>query len=414
MLFTISERKPEGAFENFCSITVSNRTCELIENILKNLSELEEISEAKDVFSESLLDIQKNVLMRKDEKPEFQRYTIIRDSLALLQSYLQMDYAGIWMIKGDETITLHESGKLHPSSNLAALRRQFDEAIEYTNNGDLAYLCPSDSEDGGVDAVLVFRNSKNEPIGFLLLDDHHTENEIPDNKMGEVIKIFYDRLKAIIYEEEVILARQEVLTIKKQLESMETELITTQHDKLTGLLRKEYGELLFQKSFERTKRNKLHGCICVLDVDNFKSVNDKLGHLIGDMVLQKIGDLLKNGNISSEFSYFPRKVDTVCRWGGEEFVLFLEETDANGGRVLAERIREVIQSFVFESGAGHDFKVTVTIGVSEIKPSSFHGQHVNLNTFFQRADDAMYAGKIGGRNQVVLYKEGMAKSKIVK
>ncbi len=328
LLFTISEKKPDNAFENFCSITVSNRTCELIDNILKNLTELEEINNAKDVFTESLMDIQRNAMMQVDEKPEFQRYTIIRESLTLLQNYLQMDYAGIWMIKGKETVTLHESGKLHPCSNIEVLHRQFEEANEFTKSGDLAYLCPSDSEDGGVDAILVFRNSENEPIGYLLLDDHHTENEIPDNKMGEVIKIFYDRLKTIIYEEEVILVKQEIRAIKLQLSSMESELISTQHDKLTGLLRKEYGELLFQKSFERIKRNKLHGCLCILDIDNFKSINDKLGHLVGDTVLQRIGDLLKNGYISHELPYFPRKVDTVCRWGGEEFVFFLEETNA--------------------------------------------------------------------------------------
>lgn len=80
-----------------------------------------------------------------------------------------------------------------------------------------------------------------------------------------------------------------------------------------------------------------------------------MGHLVGDEVLKKIGELLKYGYTCEKLSYLPRKTDTVCRWGGEEFVFLLWDTNGEGGRIFADKIREIIESVVFQNTDGSEF-----------------------------------------------------------
>lgn len=288
---SISEgEKPESALEEFCSSTVSNRTIELIDSILSDLGELEYITASRNLFSESLSDIRKHVMEKVNVAPEMQRYTIMQESLVLLKNYLNMDYVGIWMIKDQELVASHEVGSPHSSTNFNVLHSQMTEAVENTKKGNIVYLCPSDSDNGGVDAIFVFRNIQNEPIGYLLFDDHDTENKIPDTKLGEVVQIFYERLKNLIYESELDMAKKEIHQVKTQLAEMKAKLVQAQYDKLTGLLMKQYAEAVFYRDLERIRRskNEAYGCVCILDIDFFKKVNDTFGHRIGDEVLKKI------------------------------------------------------------------------------------------------------------------------------
>jgi len=124
---------------------------------------------------------------------------------------------------------------------------------------------------------------------------------------------------------------------------------------------------------------------CLMDVDHFKSINDVHGHAAGDQVLAAIGALLKREL---------RVPDVPARWGGEEFVVLLRQTDLGGARVVAERIRAAVEALSLSAPNGKPIPVTVSIGVTA------YGAGDSEEAFIDRADRAMYRAKNDGRNRV--------------
>ena len=120
------------------------------------------------------------------------------------------------------------------------------------------------------------------------------------------------------------------------------------------------------------------GSILFFDIDHFKKINDTYGHDFGDYVLKEIGKILKNTF---------RKSDIVGRWGGEEFIVILPNTNYEDGLKLAEKLRKIIENYDFQGK-----KVTISIGVSE-----YNG---NLEEVLKKVDEALYEAKRNGRNQV--------------
>lgn len=155
-------------------------------------------------------------------------------------------------------------------------------------------------------------------------------------------------------------------------------------DPLTGLLNRR--EVLERMEYEMVKheRNKRPFSIIIGDIDFFKQVNDTYGHQFGDQVLISIAELLRQSC---------RKQDSVSRWGGEEFLLLLPDTDEQGSAVLAEKLRLAVQQTAFQCG-GADVKVTITFGVSSFKPLQ------SVDDLISGADRALYQGKKEGRNCV--------------
>jgi two-component system cell cycle response regulator len=161
-------------------------------------------------------------------------------------------------------------------------------------------------------------------------------------------------------------------------------------DSLTGLKnRRAFIESLGQE-IGRRERHGYALSVLLLDVDHFKSVNDRFGHATGDLVLAAVGSVLKG-----QF----RKVDIVARWGGEEFVVALSGAEAEGAHMSAERLREKIEELELErprdAGGEGPLKVTVSIGVAT------HRMGESLDAVVDRADRAMYSAKSAGRNRVV-------------
>jgi diguanylate cyclase (GGDEF)-like protein/PAS domain S-box-containing protein len=152
------------------------------------------------------------------------------------------------------------------------------------------------------------------------------------------------------------------------------------HDALTGL----YNRRAFQEHLERErKRACRHGsplCLVMFDIDHFKAVNDTYGHLQGDEILRKLAGLVQ-GRL--------RGGDLVARWGGEEFMILLPETDREGGECLAEDLRREVAS---DSFPGPD-RLTISVGVAELH------REEGTDDLIKRADDAMYAAKENGRNR---------------
>ena len=159
------------------------------------------------------------------------------------------------------------------------------------------------------------------------------------------------------------------------------------HDDLTGLLNRRAMLDRMQLEQRRSLRSGSPLLIAQLDIDHFKAVNDTHGHAAGDLVLQSFADTVRR-NV--------RDTDVLARWGGEEFVLLLCDTPAADAVTLMERLRQAVQAMqVPVAQGGQPITVTVSIGLARHTPAD------PLAGTLERADQALYAAKAGGRNRVV-------------
>jgi two-component system cell cycle response regulator len=161
---------------------------------------------------------------------------------------------------------------------------------------------------------------------------------------------------------------------------------TAATDALTGLFnRRVFMEALGRK-FQSAQRFGRDLSIIMTDLDRFKSINDAHGHHVGDEVLKMFADVLRDS---------ARQVDLVARWGGEEFIILCEETDREGARSVAERIRADLESRVLQLEDGTAVQVTCSLGVA-----AFPGDASAMQALIERADEYLYAAKKAGRNRV--------------
>jgi diguanylate cyclase (GGDEF)-like protein len=159
-------------------------------------------------------------------------------------------------------------------------------------------------------------------------------------------------------------------------------------DPLTGLHNRRFAEEMLDKEFARTRRSGVPFCVLMMDVDHFKRFNDSHGHEAGDRVLKEVGQL-----ISSEF----REGDVGCRFGGEEFLVLLHETDAAEAFDRAEHFRRTLKAAPVVHGGEMLGPVTISIGVAEAPRDGS-----NPLTVVAAADAALYRAKAAGRDRVVV------------
>jgi diguanylate cyclase (GGDEF)-like protein len=152
-------------------------------------------------------------------------------------------------------------------------------------------------------------------------------------------------------------------------------------DELTKLPNRRALAQRFLQEMQRARRHRKAIAFLMIDLDHFKLVNDTYGHLNGDAVLAELASIISTG---------ARESDVCARYGGEEFAMILHETTEPGARTLAERIRAKVAAATFPGG----LKLTISIGVAATdEPALF-------TTLIERADQALYAAKQSGRNQV--------------
>jgi len=175
-------------------------------------------------------------------------------------------------------------------------------------------------------------------------------------------------------------AEAELLSTNKAL----LNLATT--DPVTNLINRRNMMLRIEQEREKLSMNYRPFVLIMIDIDNFKHVNDEYGHDCGDFVLVAIAETI---------SQAIRKQDQVARWGGDEFLVMLPETDLIGGGIVAEKIRNKIlrTPFVF-----HDLTVpvTITLGVGLCE------RNTGIGVWIRKADQALYEGKQAGKNRVTL------------
>lgn len=175
---------------------------------------------------------------------------------------------------------------------------------------------------------------------------------------------------------------QAMRALRRQLESM------AMTDALTGCLNQSAFKAVLQREVKRARRHGRALALLLIDIDHFKRINDNHGHLMGDVVLRQMGMVLRSA---------AREADCAGRPGGDELALLAPETDAAAAVALAERLCEEARS------AALPIHITLSIGVCAMAPLSEQAAVV-----FQRADEALYMAKRGGRDKVALWKDADA------
>ncbi len=188
--------------------------------------------------------------------------------------------------------------------------------------------------------------------------------------------------------------QDEIGQLAREFNAMAERLMQHQHkleelsarDSLTGLYNRRELERRLHEETQRARRYRHSLSVMMLDIDHFKNVNDRYGHQAGDEVLITVTDLIQ---------LHMRPVDVVCRYGGEELAVILPETDEEGVRTVAERVRATVADSITTTPQGDMVHVTVSIGLA-----TFPRDGDTASALIHAADTALYAAKQEGRNLV--------------
>jgi len=156
-------------------------------------------------------------------------------------------------------------------------------------------------------------------------------------------------------------------------------------DELTSLYNSRHFYFQLKNELERSNRYKQHLTLLLLDLDNFKALNDTYGHVEGDKVLKRLGKVIKK---------CLRKTDSAYRYGGEEFTVLLPMTTSVNGIVIAERIRTEFNNETFSPEPGQDIHLTLSVGIAQYKSQE------DMKAFVSRVDQLMYQAKKNGKDRV--------------
>ena len=189
--------------------------------------------------------------------------------------------------------------------------------------------------------------------------------------------------------DELRLTQQKVQESETRIKELEKELEATsdlvRHDQLTGVLNRRGLEEIFGKEMARASRHETMLCVALLDIDNFKKLNDSLGHDAGDEALIHLAKVCRDTL---------RPQDTVARYGGEEFIILLPDTSLEDAVIALTRLqRELTKKFFLH--ANEKVLITFSAGVTSLSAND------NQASVIKRADEAMYQAKQTGKNRVV-------------
>jgi diguanylate cyclase (GGDEF)-like protein len=181
----------------------------------------------------------------------------------------------------------------------------------------------------------------------------------------------------------------DVATNRRQLQAANRELQRlSSTDRLTSLYNRGHWEEMLRQEYARHRRYDSGAALVMFDIDHFKAINDRHGHQAGDAVIRQTAELIRQNM---------RDTDLAGRYGGEEFVVLLPDTDKEGAMIFAERLRRSIEEHEVIHEHAH-IRFTVSLGIADLSmPTHSHAQLIEW------ADSALYASKAGGRNRATLY-----------
>ncbi|WP_198025060.1 sensor domain-containing diguanylate cyclase [Salinisphaera hydrothermalis] len=159
-------------------------------------------------------------------------------------------------------------------------------------------------------------------------------------------------------------------------------------DHLTGLYNRRWLMDMLDRERTRCQRAPYVFCVALIDVDHFKQINDTYGHAVGDEVLKRLARLMADG---------VREIDSFGRFGGEEFLWIVPDTDLEHAMEAAERLRRQVAELVFHGEDGTDFSITLSMGIAQ----NDSNRRLPNHTLLRLADRALYDAKAGGRDRAV-------------
>jgi diguanylate cyclase (GGDEF)-like protein len=294
----------------------------------------------------------------------------------LIDSYQSRFQRSIFFVDKRGNIILSGSSARQKKNNIdtvPGLNTIAKQILSNTKNESLHLEYSTETEN-------VYLNSRFIPeLGWHLLVEQNLESELkPLNRLlminGSIGFAIIALVLALI-----------LFSIRRYQTRIEKSAAT---DQLTSLLNRQAFDFVFQQAILDSERSRQPLCVALMDIDHFKKINDKYGHLLGDHVLKEIAAISKRSL---------RESDVICRWGGEEFLILLKNCSLEKATSIAENLRSTI--------AGNDFSrttdlakgrlsLTISMGVAECK------LHESEDSVFERADVALYQAKENGRNSV--------------
>lgn len=307
---------------------------------------------------------------------------LVEDS-RLYQKYLtnlciKNDYAYISAMTGTEAIELLYTAR--PDLILLDIHLpgmdgyQICEHIRTTpsiNQIPIIFITSNDNED---DIVKGFNLGGNDyvtkPFNQVVLESR-IKNQLETVQNRKLLNDYICQLESKNYE------------LKRQKEQSE---YLASRDHLTGIYNRRYIQSMIIDSIEGHSDTPLTFSLGLFDIDNFKQVNDRYGHPVGDFVLKEVVEIMQR---------HIRPEDCLGRWGGEEFLLFLPYTNIEQAGTLVEKMRMDVEAHEFATD-DYAFNLTITCGISEFVKSD------DYKTIYNRIDEALYDGKHSGKNKIVI------------
>ncbi len=296
----------------------------------------------------------------------------------MTQASIMMDYLEN---NGHEVIHVEDA-----TSVFSAVEKHSPDVIllaRHISGIDGIHICRSlknNSETSGIPIIMLTNKSttSDKVVGLRAGADDYIPEPCDEDELSAVINA---RLRTKTEWDDL---KQTTRQLREMLTRVET---LANVDPLTGLFNRRRFEAVIDKEFKRSIRYNLPLSCLMLDIDHFKKVNDAFGHAVGDGVLRETVKIIQNSI---------RDVDTVARWGGEEFIIMSPNTSKNNALVVADRIRKSMAGQLFQSVA--DKKITISIGIADIPDPAINTKEQLINA----ADLALYDAKKSGRNRVRL------------
>ncbi|MCP5109144.1 MAG: diguanylate cyclase [bacterium] len=272
--------------------------------------------------------------------------------------------------------------------------RKVLEIFQYQSLEDLAVMVNKDISDFNIDVeVIEGADVIEEETGVPGFDPNLIYSN-PIRAKGQVfgiLNVYHPQMPTIsLYQKQLLEKLSPYISTAIGAISMHNKIKgLSVIDGLTQLYNRRYIMEIFKTEFSKTTRYESDLSILMIDIDDFKKINDTYGHLSGDLVLKTLSTLIRNSL---------RNVDLPGRYGGEEFILILPETGKENGVLVAERIRERIEKHTFKTMNGDPLTLTISIGLSELSDLE---NKTNELEMIKIADARLYKAKRTGKNKVI-------------
>jgi diguanylate cyclase (GGDEF)-like protein len=293
----------------------------------------------------------------------------VEQVVELIQSYERRYSRDIYFVDRDGAVTLaDEEDESHPDLQERPGLEKFATRVLANPSASLTY----ENEQGET----VFLNSRLVPEfdWYLIVEQSKNEAE------GQLLRTLGVNIVLALTITAMILGLVYV-TLNRYQRRLE-EMAST--DKLTGAANRHVFQMLFHQVAGNARRRNEAVTLMCLDLDGFKAINDRFGHQAGDGVLRQFSEVVNS---------IVRESDTLCRWGGDEFLLLMAGCNAAEAAEVAEKIRHAVEerSFKFD---GERVQLTISIGITEVAVDDA------MESVVARADQALYQAKDSGRNQI--------------